>query len=47
MLTGIQLKRGMTLIVITHENDIARSAPRHIRIRDGLRYEPNEERLDS
>jgi ABC-type lipoprotein export system ATPase subunit len=35
MLTGIQQKRGMTLIVITHEDDIARSAPRHIRIRDG------------
>jgi ABC-type lipoprotein export system ATPase subunit len=35
MLTGIQKKRGMTLIVITHENDIAHSAPRHIRIRDG------------
>jgi ABC-type lipoprotein export system ATPase subunit len=35
MLIGIQRKRGMTLIVITHENDIAQSAPRHIRIRDG------------
>jgi ABC-type lipoprotein export system ATPase subunit len=35
MLIGIQEKRGMTLIVITHENDIAASAPRHIRIRDG------------
>jgi ABC-type lipoprotein export system ATPase subunit len=35
MLIGIQKKRGMTLIVITHENDIAQSAPRHIRIRDG------------
>jgi ABC-type lipoprotein export system ATPase subunit len=35
MLTGIQQKRGMTLIVITHENDIAEAAPRHIRIRDG------------
>jgi len=39
MLTGIQQKRSMTLIVVTHENDIARSAPRHIRIRDG-RIEP-------
>jgi len=29
----------MTLVVITHENDIAESAPRHIRIRDG-RIEP-------
>jgi putative ABC transport system ATP-binding protein len=36
MLTGIQKKHGMTLIVITHENDIANSAPRHIRLRDGL-----------
>jgi ABC-type lipoprotein export system ATPase subunit len=25
----------MTLIVITHENEIADAAPRHIRIRDG------------
>ena len=32
---GIQSKRGMTLIVVTHENEIANSAPRHIRIRDG------------
>ena len=35
MLIGIQSKRGMTLIVVTHENEIANSAPRHIRIRDG------------
>ena len=35
MLVGIQQKRGMTLIVITHENEIADAAPRHIRIRDG------------
>jgi putative ABC transport system ATP-binding protein len=35
MLVGIQKKRGMTLIVVTHENDIANAAPRHIRIRDG------------
>jgi putative ABC transport system ATP-binding protein len=39
MLIGIQQKRGMTLIVVTHEPEIARSAPRHIRIRDG-RIEP-------
>jgi putative ABC transport system ATP-binding protein len=35
MLVGIQQKHGMTLIVVTHENDIANAAPRHIRIRDG------------
>jgi putative ABC transport system ATP-binding protein len=39
MLMGVQKKRGMTLIVITHEQEIAKSAPRHIRIRDG-RIEP-------
>ncbi len=35
ILRGIQTQRGMTLVVITHENVIAESAPRHIRIRDG------------
>jgi len=35
MLTSIQVARGMTLIVVTHENEIADAAPRHIRIRDG------------
>ncbi|MGA2216540.1 MAG: ABC transporter ATP-binding protein [Terracidiphilus sp.] len=35
MLTGIQKQRGMTLIIITHEDEIACCAPRHIRIRDG------------
>jgi putative ABC transport system ATP-binding protein len=35
ILMGLQAKRGMTLIVITHEDSIAESAPRHIRMRDG------------
>ena len=35
ILTGIQKQRGMTLIVVTHEDEIAHSAARHIRFRDG------------
>ncbi|HUD56598.1 MAG TPA: ABC transporter ATP-binding protein [Terracidiphilus sp.] len=35
ILIGIQRQRGMTLIVVTHENDIAHSAARQIRFRDG------------
>jgi putative ABC transport system ATP-binding protein len=35
ILVGLQAKRGMTLIVVTHEDSIAESAPRHIRMRDG------------
>jgi ABC-type lipoprotein export system ATPase subunit len=35
ILIGIQKEHGMTLIVVTHEKEIADSAPRHIRIRDG------------
>lgn len=35
ILIGIQQSRGMTLIIVTHENEIAAAAPRHIRIRDG------------
>ena len=35
ILTGIQKACGMTLIVVTHEEEIANAAPRHIRIHDG------------
>jgi ABC-type lipoprotein export system ATPase subunit len=35
LLVGLQAKRGMTLIIVTHEDSIAESAPRHIRMRDG------------
>jgi putative ABC transport system ATP-binding protein len=35
ILTSIQRERGMTLIVVTHDQEIACSSPRHIRIRDG------------
>jgi putative ABC transport system ATP-binding protein len=35
LLRGIREQRGMTMIVVTHENEIAQAAPRHIRIRDG------------
>jgi putative ABC transport system ATP-binding protein len=35
ILTGIQKQRGMTLIVVTHESEIAHSAARQIHIRDG------------
>jgi putative ABC transport system ATP-binding protein len=35
ILQGIREQRGMTMIVVTHENEIAHRAPRHIRIRDG------------
>jgi putative ABC transport system ATP-binding protein len=35
ILIGIQKQRGMTLIVVTHEDEIAHLAARQIRIRDG------------
>lgn len=35
ILTRIQKQRGMTLVVVTHEDEIAHSADRHIRFRDG------------
>ena len=34
-LTQIQIRRGMTMVIVTHENEIACAAPRHVRIRDG------------
>ncbi len=35
LIMGIREARGMTLIVITHEEDIANSAPRQVRVHDG------------
>jgi putative ABC transport system ATP-binding protein len=35
ILRSIREQRGMTLVIVTHENEIAMSAPRHIRLRDG------------
>lgn len=34
-LAQIRTKRCMTLVIVTHEDEIARSASRHIRMRDG------------
>jgi predicted ABC-type transport system involved in lysophospholipase L1 biosynthesis ATPase subunit len=35
ILIGIQKRRGMTLIIVTHEREIAAAAPRLICMRDG------------
>jgi len=35
ILIGIQRQRSMSLIVVTHDQEIACSSPRHVRIRDG------------
>lgn len=35
ILIDLQRRRGMTLVVVTHEQEIARTAPRLIRMRDG------------
>ena len=35
ILADIQATRNMTLVIVTHENDIAASAQRHLRMRDG------------
>lgn len=35
ILIGIQKERGMTLIVVTHDDEIAEAAPRRVHIRDG------------
>jgi ABC-type lipoprotein export system ATPase subunit len=35
ILVGLQRSRNMTLILVTHEDSIAESAPRHIRMQDG------------
>jgi len=36
LLTGLNAERGVALVVITHNRDIAAAAPRRIMIRDGL-----------
>lgn len=35
VLKKLHSERGMTLVIVTHENEIAEAAPRHIRMRDG------------
>jgi len=44
LLIGIQKARGMTLVIITHEDEIAHAAPRHIRIHDGRIHSDDSER---
>ncbi len=39
ILIGIQKQQGMTLVLVTHDDEIAHAAPRRIHIRDG-RVEP-------
>jgi len=40
MLAGIQAKRRMVLVVVTHESTVAQLAERTIRIRDGRILSP-------
>jgi ABC-type lipoprotein export system ATPase subunit len=49
MLTAIQRSHGMTLVIVTHEDEIAHSAPRHVRLRDGRIHEDRrqEQRSES
>jgi putative ABC transport system ATP-binding protein len=35
LLSGIQSQRGMTIIVVTHEAEVARMGHRNVHLRDG------------